>query len=806
MKPRRKKGATLGLIAVCVLVIIVIGVGCFFLAKLCGGGREVTNATDSGTLNVARAALRSKLGYTAIPAKSDFQALADPQYPGYCTLYTYNRIVAQALLVALNAQQENTGNALADAATVFGQLQTIGGSLATQLETQNNLQTAFDTVAGSNSLKMYGNNAITEQANGYQWAFMKVGGSTNIWFDPSVFPQGVNPASLNLVNAAVTPDFPPSKAGDVGAYQNKYMAGYQPITVNAVPNVGPFIGVPVFPQQTPHLVRLADFKDTNAADNYVAHSADDPPNAFSCQSTTQDSKSQTLGGAIAAAIVGCAYTAGVNDPATSPVDFQAAIPGGYILITNAAAGNYPSGWTGPTDMSNSIFNHELDPAGGEPGIQSVPVSSGPDAGNDVFTIDAGKGAQALADWSLYNAAGDPPTGNWTDSKGNTQTGPPQDSLNGVYVSGSGGSANPASAQDMKGMGTASGINCLTQDLEVNNWLTNPLCTGNAFQAFTNAYNRNNPNPGNGGGGPPPSTQMWSAVDGLKADIMQQYANVGWNGGGNDISISYEPTGTGPGGTGPGSTLSVSGAGGNSGQAMSTSAYSGMGTYKVGLNDPDINAAIQAGGQDGNPANDPWWIDGGGAAVATLNQQPLETLNPTVWALLNQVGSPCALNTVVADLVQRVDEIVPGTSQAQVQSLLTSGNAQLNMGSKLFIYKANPNDPTPSGGQIHGLVISSTPPTDAVSGTQADGSASAGACSATYGLSSGSDQGGLIDSFGNFVNGGDNNIHEQPFLKQAGSFNSTDHADFILSSGYQNLLGNLSFYQQVQGADSFSRPN
>jgi len=823
MKPRRKKGATLGLIAVCVLVIIVIGVGCFFLAKICGGGREVTNATDAGTLNVAQQALTSKYSRVGIPATSpDFMALADPTWPnaGYATLYVYNRMVAQALLVAINAQQEGTGPAVTDAGLEFTELQQVGQVIAAQLEAQINLQPAFNTVAGSNSLKMYGNNAINEQSNGYQWAFMKVGGSTNVWFDPSVFPQGANPASYNLVNTAVVPDFPPSRAGDIGAYQNKYMAGYQPMTVAGVAGAGPFIGVPVFPQQTPHLVRLADFNSTNPANNFANPGLNNPPNAFSCQSTTTDAKSGATGGAIAAAIVGVAYTAGVNNPVTSPTDFTAAIPGGYIEITNAVAGNYPAGWTGPTDMSNSIFNHELDPEGGEPGIQSVPEGgTGPNAGQDVFTIDSGSGKQALADWEAYNAAGDPPVAPWTDSNGNPQTGPPSDSLSGVYVSQSGGGDAPATPQDMKGIGTGPGINCL-QNLIANDWLTSPLCIGNAFQAFSNAYGRINP--GGGGGGTPPSNNMWSAVDGLKADIMQQYQNVGWNGGNNHIDITYTGGGSGdPGPTpaspwqpnaGPGSQVTVDGAGGASGPGtFSTSAYSGLGVYKIGQTDPEIANDIATGPRsDANLANDPWWAADAGATTS-LNQQPLEQTSPSpnVWALLGQVGTPCAMSTTVNDMVQRIDEIVPGTTLAQVQMLLQSPAATLNMGNKLYISKVNPNDPTPSGG-IHGLQILNTPPPNAISTTKADGSQTAGVCSATYPLNQGGISGvGLVDSFGNFTNGGDNNIHEQPFLKQVatqGEFTATDHADFILSSGYQNLLGQLSFYQQVQGGVNFSRPN
>lgn len=49
----RKKGATLGLVAVCVFVVIVLGVGFFILSKIIGGEREVANATDAGVLTVA---------------------------------------------------------------------------------------------------------------------------------------------------------------------------------------------------------------------------------------------------------------------------------------------------------------------------------------------------------------------------------------------------------------------------------------------------------------------------------------------------------------------------------------------------------------------------------------------------------------------------------------------------------------------------------------------------------------------------------------------------------------------------------
>src|ERR1700679_1575140 len=107
MKVRRQGGATLGLTAACVLLVIVIGVGFYFLSKIIGGGREVANATDAGALNVAKQALKRGSYPLNLAENAEFGALTDPPgtiaTPGVVTLVTYNRIIAQAMMVAQNA-------------------------------------------------------------------------------------------------------------------------------------------------------------------------------------------------------------------------------------------------------------------------------------------------------------------------------------------------------------------------------------------------------------------------------------------------------------------------------------------------------------------------------------------------------------------------------------------------------------------------------------------------------------------------------------------------------------------------------
>jgi len=112
---RRRKGATLGLVAICVLVIIVIGVGVYFLTKILSGGRETANATDAGTLNVSKNAIKTP---TVSAAGTDFDKLGgDPGAPptDQINLLTYNRCVAQAMMVAWNAStQGGNGQAKKD--------------------------------------------------------------------------------------------------------------------------------------------------------------------------------------------------------------------------------------------------------------------------------------------------------------------------------------------------------------------------------------------------------------------------------------------------------------------------------------------------------------------------------------------------------------------------------------------------------------------------------------------------------------------------------------------------------------------
>jgi len=289
--------------------------------------------------------------------------------------------------------------------------------------------------------------------------------------------------------------------------------------------------------------------------------------------------------------------------------------------------------------------------------------------------------------------------------------------------------------------------------------------------------------------------MWSNVDNIKSQIISAFHF-------RPTSLTLGPySGGGPGGAG------------------AIPAASGLGSYKANMTDPEIANNITSANPNsrwtaalsspleyttpGESNNVPDPVSGTDAAVGT-----------TVYAYLNQVNG-CAIGPVLTNLVQRCCEIAPTvkdpvngivpTSLASVTNLLKSNQATLYMGQSLYICKAVATDPTSP------LVISNNQPSTYI-GSIPDGSNTSlnvGSCSQTYGTSS-SGAGGLLDSKSlDGVSGADNNLHDQPFMQEQGSIDATDHADFILSSGYQNLLGKLDFYQTIStngGTDQFSRPN
>lgn len=428
---RKNKGSTILVISF-VLLICIIGVACFLLSKILGGANELTQASDSGILNAANQALITpsiKPNDPSLPPVChDFFELSDP--PGVASgssinyqpisLLTYNRLVAQAILVANNAEQENLQSggldnaAVANARSVIAGVKAVGSYLQNQMNS-GALDSAWSSLAQSNSVRMLGNANVALQ-HSLTTSYMNSGGSANIYFDPTV----VNTVPINSGGSLK----PSSSAGDPNSVQSvyhgsapsygnsiAYVAGYNPINLlSSTGTTETLFAVPTMPEQKSHLVSLLNFStSTNAPDRNT------PPNAFSDDCTSHDSTSNQLVRAISCAIVGSQsqHQTSLLAAATGTY-YPGAIPAGYIRIINAPVGNangtvIPAGnfndavaateralnvaLDGSTDLFNTVLAIE---SGG------VVYVEHPGTGNPETTpFEFGSNA-ALRAWATYN--------------------------------------------------------------------------------------------------------------------------------------------------------------------------------------------------------------------------------------------------------------------------------------------------------------------------------------------------------------------------------------------------------------------
>lgn len=327
---KRRKGATLTLVAVCTVIVIAIGICFFLLLKIFGGGRELANADDAGTLNVAKQAIlqpsKDALSFNNNDIKTNFAVYGDPDR--MLSLINYNRLVAHAAIVAFNARQEGSRDAARNARKVWDALNEVAAFLRRELEDIDYANLHFDAIAGANSSKMLGGNKIS--VRDYGVSYMKRGGSTNLTVDPAIL-EVTGAASLLPVNLS----------GQKSPDGLSYMSGYTPFSVQlmATGDVLTYCGVPVGPQDRPHLVRYGDF-ESNQKDDFIqgkgmpAYPEDVlPPNSFKVQCQSRENTSRTMAGAVAAAIVGC------HDRS-----YPMRMDYGYLEIKNGPSmGNRPNG-------------------------------------------------------------------------------------------------------------------------------------------------------------------------------------------------------------------------------------------------------------------------------------------------------------------------------------------------------------------------------------------------------------------------------------------------------------------------------
>jgi len=741
MTGHRRKGATLGLVAICVLVVIVIGTAVFFLIKMLGGGREIANATDAGALNVAKHIIRD----ARVNTPTQFQDCEYPLGCGYINLLTYNRCVAKAIMIAGNAaNMTGPGTYKANANAMIDQLEAMGTELAGKIKSSNNYFNDVNNTVRMASFLGISNNTPCEIA------YMKPAGPTNIFFNGQQLANGVTvPVSTSTVG-------PKNQSSYVAAGTGQgYMAGYAPIDVLG----RTLYGVPVFPQQNPHLVSFFDFSSSGKTFGSA------PPNAVKLGSNATEMKTQMLTGAIACAIVGAVENGSPGSGGSSVgksllgsgFQFPAAASYGYIELGNFPANQTPPGYE-PDDYSDNIFNNELrSPIFAAYGDKQATHQSDYVA----FGVDGA----AVSQWIAY-AQGQASKWNQQDQTNPGQphvADPPGLMLPGtVYVGPYNAdlkpgidSAHPPNEKQINwlaSMVTSKPGLCYEQ-LNLDSGLMG-ACVG-ALPAMQQTYEHHIPNLRNQG------SQFFSQADWAKATLLVDFEGKNPKNMDRDGKPAYNNS----------STINLT----------SGAPASGLGVYP---------AALVQGKVPTNPPNMP------------TPDYPLPLEAPgTIKQLINAVQSPgCAAETIAA-IANRCKQIQPKTSDADVSALL---DTQLPM--------APPNSPTwanarklyiylPGGDLSAKLQIDAGPPPK-LTGNPPDGCCgypnTNNACyTNTYYL-----DGSIVDSTN------DQKVHMRPYLEidPVSPLKCIDHADWQPGSGADNNFGRMTFTEIGLGTTTFTHIN
>ena len=495
MTARRQRGATLGLAAACVLVVIVIGVGFFFLSKIIGGGREVANATDAGALNVAKQAIRrGAVNLTTAADQEEFGALCDQ--PNKLDLLSYNRIVAKAMIVCKNADDEGSPLAAANAGMIHSQVNMLGNMLKANLAAAcanpgGDLANDFHSISQKNNTKMWNGSAVQLSQN-ITPGYMKVGSSSNVYFSGALKSALGNwaPPGNNATQKSPTGD--------------DYSAGYQEIKAGAQD----FCLIPVFPDTRPHLVDHGNFSATAPAGVTTSPTL---PNAFRTDARALEAKTGAFGGTLACAIVG-----------SLDRNFAARLPKGFVRVVNGPTSNLVNTPKFPlstvvNDGSNDIFNQELFHS---PGINM-------DQNSKIFSHNPA-GPAAMSQIAAYNATKgtfpyDPLVGNVGGGDPTLWTGKAEDPYNdpASYDLRIGPALNHYATQaDLDALGSPNIQNCTY--LDYDDVSTTPMHCQTSFDDWQSNYGR----AAGTGTNHIDTNAGFTNVEFMKADVLAQRAH-GW---------------------------------------------------------------------------------------------------------------------------------------------------------------------------------------------------------------------------------------------------------------------------------------
>ncbi len=593
-------------------------------------------------------------------------------------------------------------------------------------------------------------------------AFMKPNGSTNVFFSAGQLDGFAVPLSTGNIT--------PKNPGNYAAAAQAYMAGYAPIQL-----LGQTIyGVPVFPQQNPHLVSYLDFSSAKNAFGSA------PPNSVQLGSNTKEMRTNLMMGALACAIVGATEAGGAGAGGStlgtsllgSGFQFPAAASYGYLEFGNYPANAAPPGYE-PMDYSTNIFNNELFT---EPNFLALGDNAGASETSQYVTFGVNSDDVVnLVNWAYLdmkaetdqaknaanpNAAQVPvnfpnfpitTTAVWTGAQTRTTQIPP------------GQKPTPTQRQDLarcwlmilaaagKGKDSEMSDVCwCTQQLKDKVGLRG-ACVA-ALPDIQQAYSHAVPQPNRGG------SQDFSQADWAKAKMLTDFEGVSPQNRGGYTNYSEVN--------------------------LTETQSSGLGVYPADL------VAGQVPANPSTMASPPYSL-------------PLQRPG-TIYQLMRAVQSDDCLADTLRAITQRCKQIQPKTTDDDVMKLLDSRPGSLlpmashggtpcwDNARKLYIY-------LPGGDLSQKLVVSPVEPPK-ITHNMPDGCCSApnntNACYRNrYNIN-----GNIVDAVG------DQKVDDRPYVQIEGEMHVTDHADWQPGTGADNNFGRMTFEEIGIGDSHYTQIN
>ncbi len=850
MISRDKEGATLGLIPFVILLITVIGLAWFYLAQFIGGNKQLVNGTDSGALGAAKQMLGvglSSAEASALPI--EFQTLGvdntgtpisiDPTTgapnvsSAIYNVYAFNRAAGYTLLVALNAAEDGSPTAIANANTLITALNTFGSELNADLGTTSQLTSTFANLADSNNTNMMGSNSSIALGNGDNFQFASVPGQgtgqANVYFNSSIY---ANDAKLQgWINSATAGSPTVSQknsrynASDPSAQSGQpFMLAYKSLDISAITGRGgfttPIYASAVNPSQIPHMITEGRFNNTNAPAGCYA-----PSNAISAQGQITNTSSGNFlsalsklcpqgtpsnsNNSIVCTALACAMLAAYDN------QYPINLPFGWIRVQNGkdaiAANPAQTPALSPVslwvDDENTIFNNMLYVgAGGGYGIYySNAIDS---AGDTVFCTEAYNNPNDALDEGPSGYSGQYEMQCWvnyTNSTGSDQYGhnpaldPSKVQANGQYIC-----CNvPSPTCNMRFSNVYATVATVAQMRQVTSIAgycnslmygsNTPAACANGINTWVyNYYNFYGPEPTAAlkDTGAQPYGGLTN-LEYLKAEVITQFDSL------------WEQTG----GAGAGAAWD---------------------NYSFNLNVPAQPSGSKIYDHSGvtayaSPHDENTVAFGTVASPYALIQQLSSNQPSTAATNCADTSSNSAqwtdVTTPLGKLLQRCQMIVPSTTSAQLVALLSANTIDLNQYQYIYL---------PIGGTA--LAISTTPPPFLQNfpeytnpgATVPDGSTILSCASATWDENgngtSNSNNTNTINLNGSIINSnttvsgqlwGDANTHAQPFETWSGNVATYDAMNWTSNSGRFYFLGQMSFGNYVSGSgagNSFASPN